>query len=44
MAVSYMEFLDPAWPLVKPKSSFKEVGQDVGTEGGVQSGFVGQAE
>lgn len=35
--VSYQEFLDLAWPLIKLKSSSKVLGQDMGPGVGVQS-------
>lgn len=42
-AVSYVRFLDPAWPLVKTKSSSKVVGWVMGSRSGVQFGIVEQA-
>lgn len=41
--VSYQEFLDLAWPLIKLKSSSKVLGQDMGARGGSAICVVGQA-
>lgn len=41
--VSYLEFLDIAWPLIKLKSSSKVLGKDMGSRGGSAIWVVGQA-
>lgn len=40
--MSYLGFLGPTWPLVKPKTSYKVVGRDMETGAEEQFGVVGQ--